>query len=126
MPISKHTQLPWAVRPAWNSESEFEVYPLRDGPPEYGDWADVCTVRDAYSEENPDESRANAELIVKAVNSYEANQALIAKLTEALERIREECNNDGKWSEIVMERMIERIELEAVSALSLAKSETPQ
>lgn len=44
-------------------------------------------------------------------------------MRKALEYIFDECSNDGKWSEIVMERMIERIQLAAVSALSPLKEE---
>ena len=42
----------------------------------------------------------------------------VERMREALISIREECNNAGKWSDIVRERMIERIELEAVAALA--------
>jgi len=46
----------------------------------------------------------------------------VERMREALISIREECNNAGKWSDIVMERMIERIELEAIAALNGGES----
>jgi hypothetical protein len=71
---------------------------------------------------------ANSRLIVKAVNSYEANQALIASLTEALEQQGDNMafvlNHVGlpdQWYEKFTRELAE-----IRAALSLAKSETPQ
>lgn len=60
----------------------------------------------------------DAAYIVAACNSVPALLDEIERLRAYLTEIRDECYNAGKWSDIVMERMIERIELSAVAALT--------
>lgn len=66
--MNTHTPTPWAIRDGW--ANKYDIYPLRDGPPELGEWAEVASVESDYGEEG--EGKANAELIVKAVNSHPA------------------------------------------------------
>lgn len=60
-----HTPTPWAMR---QERDDWEVYPLRDGPPKLGEWSAVATCHDQH--DDSDEAKANAELIVAAVNAY--------------------------------------------------------
>lgn len=55
----------------------------------------VCRMNHTAAEWRFNYHRANAAFIVKAVNAYESNQALIAKLQEALERLVTEAKLDG-------------------------------
>jgi hypothetical protein len=64
----KHTPLPWAKRPCYD-ELEFEIYPLRRGPPDFGDWAEVAVVRNQYDNDET-EAAHNADLILRAVNNH--------------------------------------------------------
>jgi len=65
---SKHTPGPWAMDEDKYGE-EIDVYPLKDGPPPMGRWAEICTVKDYESQ---DEMRANARLIAAAPDLLEA------------------------------------------------------
>lgn len=55
----KHTPGPWALD---EHHDDIDVYPVKDGPPKIGRWAEVCVVRDHYEVEQ----RANARLIAAA------------------------------------------------------------
>lgn len=55
---------------------EIDIYPLRDGHPEIGRWAEICVVKDY---EGSLEMKANAHLIAAAPELYEV-------LSEAMER----------------------------------------
>jgi len=79
-----HTKLPWALRPAWNDDTEFEIYPL-ERKFDFGEPAEIAVVR-IY-----DESEANAEFIVKAVNAHDE---LVAALVE-MERFYVELITSG-------------------------------
>jgi hypothetical protein len=53
----------------------------------------------------------------EAATEIETLRRELEAAREALREIYDECQNTGSWSPIVMERMIERIELKAASAL---------
>jgi len=50
----------WAIRARDRNEHEWEVYPLRDGPPKIGQWVEIALCPDQWDEENPDEAKNNA------------------------------------------------------------------
>lgn len=70
----KHTPGPWETEE--NSYgNEIDVYPVKDGPPPIGRWAEICTVKDY---ENDEEMRANARLIAAAPDLLEAAHNALA------------------------------------------------
>lgn len=56
----KYTSGPWLIEECWDGE-EFEIYPQKDGPPELGRWAEICTVKNYH-----DSAKADARLIAAA------------------------------------------------------------
>lgn len=93
----EHTPLPWAVRECFFDSSEYEIYPTHGGEdPDIGQWSEVCVAKDTYDEENPDQARLNAELIVAAVNSH---HALIEAAEQALGALKALGAENGHASE---------------------------
>ncbi len=76
-----HTPTPWAIDET--GSDDIEIYPLRDGPPDFGRWSAICICQDQYDDAGT-EVRANAEFIVRAVNSHAALAARVAELEAAL------------------------------------------
>jgi hypothetical protein len=129
MPQFDHSKTPWFI-----TQSRSGLYIAKDGG------GIVACAIDSYCT-SLDEAQADAAFIVKAVNAYEANTALIAKLTEALEPfaaitdIEEEVGRDDPDDDRILivqahGCLLTELEIEdfrrARAALSLAKSETPQ
>lgn len=67
----KYTSGPWLIEECWDGE-EFEIYPKKDGPPELGRWAEICTVKNYH-----DSAKADAHLIAAAPDMLEALKALV-------------------------------------------------
>jgi hypothetical protein len=89
-----HTPTPWLLgheRVAGRAIS-WSICPTID---DSGNAGDICTVRSATDTlRSCATHRANAALIVHAVNSH---AALVAALTEALYHDAVECNRDSPW-----------------------------
>jgi len=69
----KHTKGPWLVRPHWNDEARFEVFPDREvefGSP--AEIADVCAHSADDFDKEVAEAKANANLIAAAPDLLEA------------------------------------------------------
>lgn len=89
-----HTPGPWATRDGFHGE-EIDVFPTYDGPPDFGEWSEVATVKD-YGEDG-DQTRANARLIAASPDLL-----AVAKKTRGLvsEAAATGFNcHDGDWAE---------------------------
>lgn len=75
----KGTPGEYGYRQSYMDENEWEVYPLHDGPPDNGDWAELCTCKDQYgvSGEGADEAKANAQLFAAAPELLEVCQMIL-------------------------------------------------
>lgn len=64
----KGTPGQYSYRQSYMDKNEWEVYPLRDGPPDIGDWAEICTCKDQYRDDGngADEAQYNAILFAAA------------------------------------------------------------
>lgn len=83
--MSSFTPGPWAVREGFR-DGDWEVYPTRGGPPDFGDWADLANVTGDYGDDGGDEGRANAHLIAAAPDLLAVAKECIdlVKLAESL------------------------------------------
>lgn len=135
----EHTPTPWEVSDGiiWIADAE-QVCCGRS----HGECCGEPEIR-WHQAQIAESSPNDAAFIVKAVNSYEASQALIAKLTEALERAAEQLSrahddafkqcaghglvtSDGREFSCLELNKCDDAARESRAALSLAKSETPQ
>jgi len=76
MKEAKHTPGPWLYRE--DKGGGYEVFPYNGGPPEIGEWAEICTI----SEYNKD-PEADARLIAAAPDLLEALEAVTSSCTSS-------------------------------------------
>lgn len=88
---TKHTAGPWAIE---ECRGDFEVYPVKGGPPKLGRWAEVATVSGNYEAEDA----ANARLIAAAPDLLEALKAAkeVVDVAEGMTSCR--SDDDFIWS----------------------------
>lgn len=82
----------WAVREHWSDETMREVYPLRDGSPKAGSWAEIADVQ-GFGDDGEAEAAANASLIALAPE-MKARILSDAATIERLTRERDEARHD--------------------------------
>jgi len=97
MTESKHTPGPWLYRE--DKGGGYEVFPYNGGPPEIGEWAEICTI----SEYNKD-PEADARLVAAAPELLEE----LKRTRDDLTNIKAFCTLDATREAI--SRMIQRID----------------
>jgi hypothetical protein len=103
----KHTALPWKLQRKPSGDMSIIT--------------DLYEIAEVYSTGEED-SKANARLIVRAVNSFERNEATIKALVEALEfslKYLHKASADGMETVVPVSKAISKAE----AALKLAQSE---
>lgn len=127
-----HSPTPWEIKDISDRVKDQATIWGVFGPSEIIAGPDGIAVPDRFNDRTFPEDRANMAFIVTAANAYEANTALIAKLTEALEQVVSEWNSlpEGDYSPMRVQHWLVGAMAPAIASarvtLSLAKSETPQ
>lgn len=65
---------PWAVRKHWCDSEKYEVYPVRDGKPSFGEYGEIAEVSSGADGES---AKKNAMLMAAAPELLEACQMML-------------------------------------------------